>query len=167
MGLDIYALSNLEKSTSEVDAVIVLTENDEFGTRTDFESGPYGETSKTEQLDFSAGSYGTYNWFRNQLSIAIYGHPAAKIWENIESYEGKPFIEIINFTDCDGVIGTEVSEKLYNDFVNNRPELLKYCLNTFKEDVSIYSSFEYVIKTYDNFTEAFKLGKDSGLVIFR
>ena len=73
-----------------------------------------------------AGSYSRYNHWRDQLAaLAGYalGHYtrygkdwpsyAATVWEDPKL---GPFMELINFSDCEGVIGAKTSAKLAADF---------------------------------------------------
>lgn len=63
---------------------------------------------------FNAGSYSGYDYWRSQLK---------EISKNIkietEKYTLKYplFVELINFSDCEGVIGAQTSLKLYGDFL--------------------------------------------------
>ena len=54
-----------------------------------------------ESFVFRAGSYSGYNWWRDRLN---------KFAGNVA------FQELIDFADNEGVIGSELSEKLYEDF---------------------------------------------------
>jgi hypothetical protein len=64
-----------------------------------------------------------------------------------------PFIELIHFSDCEGVINSKISKKLLADF-----EL--YEEQAKKED-------EWFYKIYQNFKEAFEIaGNKNGVVIF-
>lgn len=76
---------------------------------------------------FCAGSYGGYNHWREGLA-ALAGYPLTEH----ESYgqtefrhdagawavESGPFHELINFSDCEGVIGSVVATKLAKDFAD-------------------------------------------------
>ena len=72
-----------------------------------------------------AGSYSSYSVFRDTLAKVAgysprqdteqkpYKH-CLDLWEGVVT-EG-PFAELINFSDCEGIINTECCIKLYNDF---------------------------------------------------
>lgn len=80
-----------------------------------------------ELARFSAGSYSGYGEWRDWLAkLAGYaalpaaegdrlpGHDHARgCWKLATS---GPFYELINFTDCDGILGTEACQKLAQDF---------------------------------------------------
>jgi|LauGreDrversion4_2_1035121.scaffolds.fasta_scaffold372042_2 hypothetical protein len=161
MGLDVFAISKIKKSNEEESEINVWT--DQFDRTGSLEAGSYDRTNESVEHHFRAGSYSTYNSFRNILSRAIYGHPASAIWENNDAYEGRPFFEIIEFSDCDGCFGPEDSEKLYNDFVTHRKTVIKYCLDNFISDDETY---DWIMGTYDNFTKAFEISKDGGVLQF-
>jgi hypothetical protein len=93
----------------------------------------------------------------------IYGQTSEVVWMNKDAFEGRPFYELIDFSDCEGIIGPEVSEKLHSDFETNRPNMIKYCLDNFINDDTAYDN---VMEIYDDFTKAFKLASKDGLVLF-
>jgi hypothetical protein len=164
MGLDIYAVSRVERVTtpeSTDDGINVW--QDGFDRIAGLEVGIYQPTSKSEEHEFRAGSYSHYNWFRRNLSLMIYGQTSEVVWMNKDAFEGRPFYELIDFSDCDGIIGPEVSEKLHSDFETNRPNMIKYCLDNFINDDIAYDN---VMEIYDDFTKAFKLASKDGLVLF-
>ena len=76
MGLSIYAISNIKLSGN----IINDEPTDEdinvypgtFNRIAGLEVGLYRETDESRQHDFSAGPYSTYNWFRRNLSTAIF-----------------------------------------------------------------------------------------------
>ena len=104
-----------------------------------------------EEFDFRAGSYNGYNKFRNELCISANNIQDKKLWTS--KNEAFKFYWLINFTDCDGYIGTSYCKILYDEFVKYENEV-KSNLN------------EYFHKTYDNFKEAFRLASNNGLVSF-
>ena len=160
MGLDIYAISQIKKSVEETDLSVY---DNGFNRISGLEPGFYEKTNETTEHQFRAGSYSSYNWFRNQLSLCIFGQSSDKIWENPDVFVGRPFYELIDFSDCDGFFGPEASEKLHQDFVNNRQNIVKYCVEKYIDNDDTY---DYIVETYDNFTTAFELGKQTGLVQF-
>ena len=103
-------------------------------------------------FDFRAGSYGGYNRFRNQLCLASNNISADELWKS--ENENLKFYWLINFSDCEGYIGTDYCKILYDEFIKYEKEV--------KEKLSI----DYHDK-YDKFKEAFKLAFDNGLVNFR
>lgn len=109
--------------------------------------------SAVDSFGFKAGSYGGYNAWRNSLArIAGYkkvdGRFDSGAWESREG----AFYELINFSDCEGVIGSSVSKKLYQDFLS------------FDEKAT--QEGEYFYPTYINFMTAFKFASESGAVDF-
>jgi hypothetical protein len=78
-------------------------------------------------MGFRAGSYGGYNAWREELA-RLAGYPAVPVdrygtgnvqhradygaWNTTEG----PFWELINFSDCEGVIGPVVAAKIAKDF---------------------------------------------------
>jgi hypothetical protein len=105
-----------------------------------------------EEFDFRAESYGGYNKFRNELCLSANNITAKELW-SIETDVGLKFYWLINFTDCDGYIGTSYCKILYDEFVKYEDEVK-----------SNLQDYYHII--YDNFKEAFRLGSDNGLVSF-
>ena len=102
---------------------------------------------------FRAGSYGGYNEWREWLSEAFVGVFPKEIWENPKKFEGKPFVELINFSDSEGVLGKEVCYKLKKDF----------------EDAVIPdTTTQYYVNIFGNFSAAFDLASSvrGGVVQF-
>lgn len=96
-----------------------------------------------DSYDFYAGSYLGYNDWRDWL---------AKI------SDGKSFGELIDFSDCEGVIGSVASAKLYDDFMKNRVNAKAAC-GDYKERV-------WAMELYNCWTKAFKMARDNGAVMF-
>ena len=112
MGLDVTAVSNAKRVGPLSDEKLEelyrpVYVNDSFASHADgLESGFY---DGLEELDFRAGSYSGYNWWREKLA-EFAGYPAKGRAHDL------PFYELINFSDCEGVIGPETSEKLAKQF---------------------------------------------------
>lgn len=123
-----------------------------------------GHAYKYEDSEyFNAGGYGSYNRWRDQLAeLAGYqlteymqynsqeqqSHAAA-CWEGAEG----PFSELINFSDCEGVIGASVSAKLAKDFANFQA----------KADTHQDEPFR---NKYAKWRKAFEMAADGGAVRF-
>lgn len=163
MGLDIIAYSNLkkneylsaisneEKEELDGDCLImspVLTEIDEaFPGRA--EPLKYnGDVYDCENYEsISIGSYSTYGWFRQALETF--------------SEDRDCFNELIDFSDCEGVIGSIVSKKLYEDFSSNQKPFEQWV----KREFDAYDS-ELLLQMYRKFESAFEIAKDGGAVKF-
>ena len=70
-----------------------------------------------DSFAFQAGSYMYYSKWRNQLAEMAGLGSAEAVRTNPEK-EGLPFVELINFSDCEGVIGPKVAAKLAKDFAD-------------------------------------------------
>lgn len=111
---------------------------------------------------FCAGGYGGYNRWRDQLA-ELAGYPltkymqygqeqqshAAACWKGVEG----PFSELINFSDCEGVIGAAVSAKLAKDFAD------------FQEKADAHQDERFRDK-YAEWRKAFEMAADAGAVHF-
>lgn len=81
---------------------------------TKFKEGIY----ETESLDGDPFrmSYGSYGNFRNKICLMANNVECNEIWDNIDEWIGKPFIEFINFADNEGSFDYVIAEKLHKDF---------------------------------------------------
>jgi hypothetical protein len=108
------------------------------------------------------GSYGAYNRWRDQLAKlagyplqpyekwgAMTGSHAAGAWVATEG----PFWELVNFSDCDGFIGTAACAKLAADF------------ETFQPQADAHDD-EYFRESYATMRTAFTNAADNGAVDF-
>jgi hypothetical protein len=184
MGLDIMAISNLKKKHKmdprvkalswqvrpkvnetriTIDKTPYGSEHGGFNKCEDMEGGKYEETDLTVEHHFRAGSYGGYNTFRRLLCEALVGVDVNTLWESPDSYKESPGFEMINFSDCEGILGTAVCQKLHPQFVENRGKFETYLREgrAFDED-----EIRWQITTYDDFTEAFRLGAENGIVVY-
>lgn len=175
MGLDITAYSKLEKiadiprkpdgkidweAAYEADEdVIVAWSHEGFpDTLRGLEEGVY--KSRGDTHGFRAGSYSGYNRWRRDLAQIILGVPDQAVWAHPEDFEGKPFLELINFSDCEGGLGPQVSAKLYQDFVDNEARFLKGIQAARDCDV------EWYLTKYQDWKRAFEIARDGGMVKF-
>lgn len=163
MGLDIIAYSNLKKNEylssisneekEELDESYlimspVLTEIDKaFPGRA--EPLKYnGDVYDCENYEWiNIGSYSTYGWFRWALEAFS---------ENRDCFN-----ELIDFSDCEGIIGSIVSKKLYEDFSSNAESFEQWVHLKF----DAYDS-ELLLQMYRKFESAFEIAKDGGAVEF-
>jgi hypothetical protein len=172
MGLDIAAYSNLilvapevKKALSRVPEISMgdgprimkmtkISDRGEGSRCLDMDAGDYYGTESTEEFDFRAGSYSGYGLFRRLLSEIFLHSDPAEVWKTPKAYKGQPFYELVDFSDCEGVIGPEVSSKLHSDFVEGRAQFFEEC-----ED-------EWYRQKYDDWTKALSISKENGALIF-
>lgn len=103
-----------------------------------------------ESGGFRAGSYGGYNVWRDQLAV-LAGYESAKaVWANPEP---GPFVELINFSDCEGIIGPRTSAKLAADFA------------AFQKKADAHED-DWFRSRYAEWRKAFETAADSGCVEF-
>jgi hypothetical protein len=154
MGLDISVYRDLHPTDREDDSNLYVNSQD-FPLQADgLETGHYLATSL---YDFWGGSYSGYNWWRNRLSETMLGVCAEQVWESPDAFKGKPFVELIHFTDCDGVIGPKTSAKLAADFEEHLGKLP----NSESEDDTGFR------KKYEQWLSAFRLAAQvNGVVRF-
>ena len=174
MGLDICAYSNIMKQPEpEVQKVVgkllaslgeeILEVSEVTDRCHDLEEGVYLDTFDTVQHHFRAGSYSGYNGFRNRLSKALLGVEASAVWEDPATFEGRPGYEMIDFSDCEGVISSSVADKLRQDLIENRDVFKEHLTEVFGQHLD---EIEWDMGVYDNFIYAFELASENGIVIY-
>ena len=154
MGLDIVALGKLRRVTEEIEGSHHVFDMPEHpGRIAGLQPGYYLPVDPDQEVGFHAGSYGGYSHWRRQLCLMALQVEPETVWDSPETYAISPFIELINFSDCEGCIGPVTSHDLAEDFKNFRPKA-----------EAIMDP--YFLEVYDQFHEAFKLASDGGAVIF-
>lgn len=120
----------------------VLAEDHFSGDGTAFlEGGCYEETPDTKTHKFRAGSYMGYGRWRENLARQFNPHTRPE----------DPFYELIWFADNEGCIGPEAAVDLLADFRAHAGE---------------YQPYFQPQDTYQDWTRAFELAADGGLVRF-
>ena len=159
MGLDISVYKNLKMidktkinfDKDEQDDYLEIYDQD-FKKQLDGSDLIIGEYYDYDYAEgFNAGSYSSYNYWRNELAKLAGYESDEFVWENVED---GVFVELINFSDYDGIIGAKTSKKLYDDFCkfDNAAASLKD------------GRFYYI---YKEFKEAFKIASENnGCVLF-
>jgi hypothetical protein len=135
MGLDVSAYSKVAlvaaKANVAEDKIDEMHETcASFYVNHDFEGRQGtivdGFYSYDDSFGFCAGSYGGYNNWREKLAL-LAGYRSSGNDEGHHHSQGAwdadsgPFWELINFSDCEGVIGTETCTKIAADFAKFQP----------------------------------------------
>jgi hypothetical protein len=165
MGLDIFACSKLEyvrpfdedrdEDVYDPELISISVYGGLFEVNSDgLESGMYRYDESTH---FRAGSYSGYSAFREWLASLSGNRPEA-LWNEEVSTDGTPFGRLINFSDCEGLIGPKTSSMMRDDFDQYR--------ETAERSVEKGEVDRYFLETYDLFREAFDLASDGGAVVF-
>jgi hypothetical protein len=98
------------------------------------------------------------------------GVSAEQLWNEREKWQGAPFYELIDFSDCEGAIGAKVSAKLLRDFKQNREKIHKKMVSDpASRDISALGAgwdVAHFFAVYDDFTQAFEIASDRGVLIF-
>ena len=135
-----------------------------------FETGYYRDEGDA-QHSFRVGSYSYYSYWRKLLALSIGFENIGDIWQLGPYNEEIPFIELIDFSDADGMIGPNVSEKLYNDFESMQDEVFEFIDNLMfgvipgnKLTMTQVSDFKII---YNDWKTAFDIARENGLVILQ
>jgi hypothetical protein len=160
MGLDITAMSEVERvddGSEDHEDVSRLWDGGFEGRLAPLEKGAY--RSVGEEASFRAGSYGGYNEWREHLAAMALGMTPERLWTLVKTdptFAG-PFVEQINFTDCDGTIGPTASAKLAKDYAD------------FTERAEEYGKrvgCEWFFPRYKQWRAAFDVAAPNGVVLF-
>lgn len=171
MGLDISVFCDIKKiepqpSREYYGDGAYLDQHPYFKKQADgIESGWYSYESS---YGFRAGSYGGYNQWRESLASLV-GLSPEEIWQSADKFDGKPFVELINFPDCEGVIGPQTSAKLlkdFKDFEDKAKEVRMYG-DTDEEGKPLDEwMLNYFYNKYQEWMKAFELASNNGAVSF-
>lgn len=149
MGLDITWYRKLTPAKHESDHTTNFYIADSFAARAkDIAEGTH--YAYLESDSFRAGSYSGYNEWRDQLAKLAGYQSAEDVWHN--RTEG-PFYELIDFSDCEGVLGAATSAKLAKDFAQ------------FQEQADAHAD-NYFRTKYREWRNAFEKAADRGAVSF-
>jgi hypothetical protein len=176
MGLDISAYRKITKIDAVFDAGgepidpttrepveydMQAYKNDEFPGRAD-DIEDRAVYRAEDSLGFRAGAYSTFNRWRDELA-KLAGYPIGqyeqygKMWDShcVACWEGQvgPFSELINFSDCEGIIGSAVATKLAKDFAD------------FQDAADKHEDQAFTLR-YAEWRKAFEMAADAGAVRF-
>lgn len=161
MGLDILAYRKLTPAAAGDEGDTELHVNPAFqGRADDIVDGQAYYAEECE--DIISCTYGSYNRWRDELA-KIAGYPLDSYREHGVDWPSHctacwggqpgPFSELINFSDCEGVIGTAVSEKLAHDFADYQSAADAHPDDHFKSQ-------------YAAMRKGFEMARDGGAVKF-
>jgi hypothetical protein len=124
--------------------------DDETRRAADLKPGVY---TFDKREGFRAGSYGGYNQWRDMLAVFAAFPSARYVWNSRDRVAGQPFVELIDFSDFEGVIGPTVSAKLAADFAAHQ------------ERANAHPD-EWWRSKYAEWRKAFEVAADGGAVEF-
>lgn len=162
MGLDITAYSQLKDTGRPFDWAVdeenalISNNHPDFATRC-VEFTPGNAFKYSVSYRACVGAYSYYGAWREKLAkLAGYSpvtggtRPYSKgAWVATEG----PFWELVNFTDCDGVLGTAVCQKLAKEFAD------------YEESARLLEDDDFLY-TYLQFRAAVEWASDGGAVVF-
>jgi hypothetical protein len=126
--------------------------------------GLYEFTPQSRRASFRVGSYGYYNWWRGELSRFALGVEADDVWMEPGDFRGRPFVELIDFTDCDGRIGTTVAAKLAADFTSHAARAKRHAAGIILPDTP--DAGTDWLENFRAFARAFRLAANGGALKF-
>lgn len=129
------------------------------------------ETDQSDSYGWRAGSYGGYGIWRSTLALFSFGidtyerQSRDENWTELAREENreKAFWELINFSDCEGIMGPRTSAKLYWDFWLNRENYVDFVTN--KNPYPGWEAKDYIAR-YDDWMHGFDLARHDGIVDF-
>jgi hypothetical protein len=124
-------------------------------------SGLYAYTRKSRRYAFHIDSTPGYNWWLNQLGLFALGAKAEAVRKWPRTFRGRPFVELINFSDSDGRIGTDFSSKLAGDFTSHEARARRHARTLRTDDPEGWSGDEW-LAVYRDFARAFRIAAQKG-----
>jgi len=109
----------------------------------------------SDKVRAHAGSYGGYNRRRNQISVALLGVEAEAVWADADKFD-HPIVSLVNFSDCEGVIGPKRCAAIAGVFADPR------AMEKFFAAVGDDRDRGW----WDDMRRVFEAGADGGLVSF-
>lgn len=163
MRLDAYAYRKLEETTQHEyengvqDVIRVWNDRGFEGREAPLVLGHYYTAGGC--MDAFSGAYSRYSRFREHLAM-LAGYPGHatdffgfKYTQGCWDSPWGPFWELINFSDCEGVIGTDACVKLAADF------------KEFQDGAD--KAVGEFLGHYNSFRRAFEYASEEGCVVFR
>lgn len=159
MGLDVSVYKNIKRTDIEDDV--------DFTAFVIDESWKYKIKNLEDGKDYEGEpcncgvryAYSTHNRFRETL-LKIIGRDDLLLedgkidWVRVESETEMPFYELIWFADNEGCLDWEISEKLYQNFLEWKDEAVKYLADN-----------EYTKNNYLHWLNVFENGKEANSVV--
>jgi hypothetical protein len=109
---------------------------------------------------FGAGSYGGHNRFREWL-CDMAGIVAPRVqWADPDHYDLLPFHELVNFSDCEGVIGSAACAELAKDFADYQAKADVFNVSDSEHETAFFR------RKYADWRKAFELAANGGCVQF-
>jgi hypothetical protein len=150
MGLDITYFSKARRVSDDDEDAWSVYRSD--GCADHLNGKPEGRYHGEDLGYFRAGSYYGYNEWRRWLSQKFIGAEPSSVWADPKKYADKPFVELVNYSDCEGAFGPQSSAKLFADFFQHVKELGP------QDDT-------WNISLYFAWMRAFEVARDDGFVI--
>ncbi len=166
MGLDITAYKNIKllKVSKDIekgqpagyDRLIYLSPAEQFPTEEGIKHGWY---TFDEEYHFRAGPCSSYSFWRKELGNFV-GYPNLKetIWKKPKEHKDVPFKEILWFSDCEGIMNSQVCTDLYKDFADHFEAAQNHDHNP--------PQYYHWAQLYNEFKKAFELAKENGVLVF-
>jgi len=155
MGVTITGYSNIK-----------ITKNIIGDEKVHIESGGFEQSNmphieECDYFDYEEGSnpyqssYTYYGIFRDSLCKLSNNISQEKLWEMKD--KSLKFYYLINFSDCEGYIGTSYCKIIYDEFTKYEDEIISKldAINPL-----------YYKNTYLELKEIFRLGSNDGIVVF-
>lgn len=161
MGLSVCIYKNIELANEEnYDfEAFVIDKNWEYKIKNLENHGLYKGDLCNIRVSYAYSSHGRFRESLVRLisrdDLLIKGKQLVINWQKLEKEIKMPFYELINFADNEGCLDFEISQKLYNNFVEWKDKAMDF-----------YSHDEYYKNKYCEWLNIFEKGKDKGVVVF-
>lgn len=110
-----------------------------------------------ESNDWGAGSYSGYNQWRDWLSRSALGVSAEEVWRNFDRWRDRGVAWLINFSDCEGIIGAEVCARILADLRENEATI---------REQAIGQDAAWCLAKLDDWLAGLEMAADGGMLDF-
>lgn len=150
----------------------------------DFRGGVYRvsftQENSPNSFHFRAGSYHGYNLWREWLCQFATGESYSDFWLStnlvaLMTGNTLPFWELLNMSDCEGIITGPVATELLKDFEDHREKALAWRSTKPVErkswlpgvsEAEVEFDPDYWVENYELWTQAFRVASPEGILVF-
>ena len=120
-----------------------------------------------ESHSFRAGSYSGYGYWRELLCrFSDLAPDPVLVWDDPDQYRGRPFQELVNFSDCEGWIGPVVAAKLAKDFQEQEVKIKIRVGKAVEIGEMEDAEAQYFMERYQSWKTACEVAAQNGVIEF-
>lgn len=120
----------------------------------------YGAVYECEiEFEMEPIGYQGFNDRRSEIYKKVLGLTADEVWKDLPGHQGKPFHDLLNFCDSEGIMGSDACKRLLKDFEAHKDQVM--------EALTECSGHEEIAESeYDEWIEALTIASNDGCLYF-